>query len=118
MPASKAASSWTCDECAVTASWAADAAKPKFPHGWVREGGKTLCLGCRRELAGEAGADAMADDAPNDKRLQAKTHARIEFEVKRDPSRRDNAIAQACHTSVVAVRKARERLGVKPVSED
>ena len=117
MPASKAATRWTCDNCEVTASWAADAEKPEFPQGWTRERGKILCLNCRRELAGEAGADAVADDAPNDRRLQAKVHARIEFEVLRDPDRRDNAIAKACHTSVVAVRKARERLGVGPGGE-
>lgn len=114
MSASKAATSWTCDLCEVTASWTADAEKPAFPVGWAKERGKILCLGCRREQAGEAGAEAVPEDAPNDRRLQARTHARIEFEVKRDPDRRDNAIANACHTSVVAVRKARERLGVGP----
>ena len=108
------ATSWTCDECAVTVSWAAGSDSPEFPTGWVAEDGKTFCLGCRRELAGEAGANAVPEEAPNDRRLQARTHARVEFEVKRDPDRRDNVIAKACHTSVVAVRKARERLGVKP----
>lgn len=105
---------WTCDNCEVTASWAADAEKPAFPHGWAVEGDKTFCLSCRRELAGDAGGDAISDDAPSDERHRAKSHARIEFEVKRDPDRRDNAIAKACHTSVVAVRQARERLGVGP----
>lgn len=118
MPASKTAvTRWTCDNCDVTASWAASAEKPAFPEGWVVEGDKTFCLGCRRELAGEAGADAVPEDSPNDRRLQARTHARIEFEVRRDPDRRDNAIAKACHTSVVAVRKARERLGIRPGGE-
>ena len=114
MPSNGAATRWTCENCDVTASWAAGAEKPKFPHGWTEAGGKTLCLSCRRELAGEAGADAVPEEASNDRRLQARVHARIEFEVKRDPDRRDNEIAKACHTSVVAVRKARERLGVRP----
>jgi hypothetical protein len=118
LPASNGtATRWTCDNCEVTASWAADAEKPAFPQGWTVEGKKTLCLGCRRELAGDAGADAMPAETAPEERQKAKAHARIEFEVMRDPDRRDNAIAKACRTSVVAVRKARERLGVGPGGE-
>ncbi len=32
----------------------------------------------------------------------------------RDPERPDNQIAKSCHTSIIAVRKARDRLGVPP----
>ena len=117
MPSNTATASWTCDECQVTASWAADAEKPAFPHGWAEEGDRTLCLSCRRELAGEAGAESVSEDEPADRKVQARTHARIEFEVMRDPDRRDNAIAKACQTSVVAVRKARERMGIGPGGE-
>jgi hypothetical protein len=104
---------WTCDRCEVVASWAADAA-PSFPHGWTKEGDLFYCLGCRREMAGEAGVEDAPDDMSSDDRVQKRNHARIEFEVQRDPDRRDNAIAKACHTSVVAVRKARDRLGIGP----
>lgn len=105
---------WTCERCEVTASWAADAEAPKFPHGWTAEGESFFCLGCRREMAGEAGVENAPEDISSDDRVQRRNHARIEFEVLRDPDRRDNAIAKACHTSVVAVRKARDRLGVGP----
>src|SRR5687767_12142291 len=99
MPSKTATTSWTCDNCDVTASWAADADKPAFPQGWSKDGGKTICLSCRRELAGEAGADAVPEEASNDERLKARVHARVEFEVTRDPDRPDNRIAKACHTS-------------------
>jgi len=38
--------------------------------------------------------------------------ARIDFEVRRDPARANGKIAQACRTSIPAVRKSRERLGL------
>jgi hypothetical protein len=47
-----------------------------------------------------------------------RSHARIEFEIKRDPSREDNRIAKAVGTSTFAVRKARARLEGDPIEED
>jgi hypothetical protein len=67
-------------------------------------------------MAGDAGLEGVDEDAPNEKRLQIRSYARIEFEIKRDPERQDNQIAKACGTSTVAVRKARARLGLTPIS--
>ena len=52
--------------------------------------------------------------APAAERQKLRSHARIDFEVKRDPERPDNLIAKSCHTSIIAVRKARARLGIPP----
>lgn len=104
--------SWTCARCAVTASWAEGSVAPAMPANWVKEGDECHCLGCRREMAGEAAVVVLGNDAPVDQRQRQRSHARIEFEIGRDPSRPDNKIAKSCHTSAVAVRKARARMGL------
>ena len=106
------ATTWTCARCDVTASWAVGAANPALPATWTSDGGGIHCLGCRRDLAGEAGIVDLAEDAPAEQRQRQRSHARIEFEIGRDPSRPDNRIAKSCHTSVIAVRKARARMGL------
>jgi hypothetical protein len=103
----------TCDRCEMTVSFAAGTKNPVVPTTWATKRGKSHCLACRRDLAGEAAADALASDATPAQRLKARSHGRLEFELQRDPSRQDNRIASSCHTSVVAVRKARERLGLR-----
>jgi hypothetical protein len=50
-------------------------------------------------------------------RARLRSSAIIEFEVRRDPGRSDAKIANAVHTSVVAVQKARERLGAHAAFE-
>lgn len=112
MPESAAAVDWTCERCGVTVSFMADAPNPGMPATWVDREGVLHCLGCRRDLAGEAGTADMPEDAPAADRQKRHSHARIEFEVSRDPARPDNQIAKSCHTSVVAVRRARDRLGL------
>jgi hypothetical protein len=103
---------WTCERCRVTVSWRADVKSPEMPASWSNEGGELHCLNCRRDLAGEAGLAGLADDAPAADRQKLHSHARVEFEIKREPDRPDNQIAQVCHTSVISVRKARERIGI------
>ena len=110
--AEEATLDWTCDRCEVTVSFMPGTESPKRPDSWVEEGGVLYCLGCRREMAGEAGVEKIADDAPANERQRSNSHARIEFEIRRDPERPDNQIAHACHTSIVSVRKARERMGL------
>ena len=110
--------SWTCARCEVTVSVSPEVKKPRLPATWVQENGELYCLGCRRDLAGEAGLDGVDDDTPSQRRLQIRSHARIEFEIKRDPDREDNRIAKACGTSTFAVRKARARLGMGPEEPD
>ena len=94
----------------MTVSFAPDVERPRLPTTWARDNGELYCLACRRDMAGEAGPEGVADDLPDQKRLQIRSQARIEFEINRDPERQDNQIAKACGTSTVAVRKARARL--------
>jgi hypothetical protein len=94
----------------MTVSFGPEVERPRLPTTWARENGELYCLACRRDMAGEAGLEGVADDAPDAKRLQIRSQARIEFEINRDPTRQDNVIAKACGTSTVAVRKARARL--------
>src|SRR5262245_31798838 len=103
---------WTCARCEVTVAMPKGPDTPKLPVGWERKGKKLYCLACRREMAEEASIADIPDDAPAAKSQQLRSAARVEFEVKRDPSRPDNQIAQACRTSIPAVKKARERLGL------
>ena len=116
--ASAAPNTWTCSRCEVTVSFAPDFENTGLPATWAEEDGDLYCLGCRRDMAGEAGLEGVDEDAPNQTRLQKRSHARIEFEIKRDPTREDNRIAKAVGTSTFAVRKARARLDGDPVEED
>jgi hypothetical protein len=109
---------WTCSRCEVTVSFAPDFENTGLPATWVEEEGELYCLGCRRDMAGEAGVEGTDEDTPSQKRLQMRSHARIEFEIKRDPTREDNRIAKAVGTSTFAVRKARARLEGDPVEGD
>jgi hypothetical protein len=111
-PAQGEVTSWTCARCEMTVSFADDVERPRLPSTWARKGGLLYCLSCRREMAGDAGVEGLDEDTPNDRRLQLRSQARIEFEINRDPARPDNQIAKACRTSTVAVRKARARLGI------
>jgi hypothetical protein len=109
---------WTCSRCEVTVSFAPDFENTGLPATWIEEDGDLYCLSCRRDMAGEAGVEGTDEDTPSQKRLQMRSHARIEFEIKRDPSREDNRIAKAVGTSTFAVRKARARLEGDPIEED
>jgi hypothetical protein len=113
MPDAAPATDWTCARCEMTASWTAASENTERPPNWVEADGVLYCLSCRREMAAEESLDALPEDATRESRRQARSNARIRFEIERDPSREDNRIAKACHTSIVAVRKARQRLGLK-----
>ena len=112
MPDAAAATDWTCARCEMTASWTVASENTERPPNWIEADGELYCLSCRRELAAEESLEALPEDATRERRRQARSAARIEFEIGRDPSREDNRIAKACHTSIVAVRKARQRMGM------
>jgi hypothetical protein len=85
--------------------------KTTFPSGWSRKkNGDVHCRICRRELAAQAALEKAPSDTPLEMRQQIQASARLEFEVRRDPEQHDADIAKACGTSMVAVRKTRERL--------
>jgi len=117
-PASAAPNTWTCSRCDVTVRFSPEVADTGLPDTWSQEDGELYCLSCRRDMAGEAGLEGLDEDMPSQKRLQIRSHARIEFEIKRDPTREDNRIAKAVGTSTFAVRKARARLDGDPTEED
>jgi hypothetical protein len=104
--------SWTCARCGVTASWMEGVERPALPANWGERNGESFCLGCLRELAGDDGLEGAPEDASLEIRRQLRSAARVEFEIKRDPDRADGQIAQACHTSIPAIKKARARMGV------
>lgn len=104
---------WTCARCEMTIRWAPEADNPGLPSTWIDDNGVFYCLSCRRDRAGDAGVESLPEDAPPDVRHRTRSQARIDFEIQRDPNRQDNRIASACHTSTVAVRKARARLGLQ-----
>ena len=116
--ASAAPNTWTCSRCEVTVSFSPDVTDTGLPSTWSQENGELYCLSCRRDMAGEAGVEGTDEGTPSQKRLQMRSHARIEFEIKRDPTREDNRIAKAVGTSTFAVRQARARLDGDPAEED
>ena len=103
--------SWTCTRCSVTAKYMAHVEVPKSPLGWtVHKNGDAYCRICRRERAAEQALDKAPAGLSLEERQQLSASARLEFEVRRDPDQHDAEIAKACGTSMVAVRKTRERL--------
>jgi hypothetical protein len=110
---SEPAADWTCARCEVKVSWTAEVERPALPATWVRDGDELYCLGCRREMAGEAALAGLDEGATAERRHQVESRGRIDFELKRRPERENNRIAKSCHTSVKAVQKARVRLGLQ-----
>jgi hypothetical protein len=106
------AADWTCARCEVTVSWTAEVERPALPGTWIREGDELYCLGCRRERAGEAALVGL-DEESAERRRQAESRARIDFEMKRRPEVQDSRIAKVCHTNVKSVQQARVRLGMQ-----
>jgi len=101
----------TCARCEMTTRWAPTGrASKKTPPNWLEKGGLAYCLACRRELAVEAALDSAPEESTNKHLAQLRSAALVEFEVERDPDRRDGEIARAIHCSAVAVGKARERV--------
>jgi hypothetical protein len=84
------------------------------PPNWAEVNGIEYCLGCRRELAGDARAETLSDDDSLADRIRAHAEGRIEFELDRDPDRCDTRVARACKVSVQLVRQVRDRIGVYP----
>ena len=81
-----------------------------LPANWTENHQGPVCLHCRREQAADAAVGRL--DLSLKERAQLRSHSIIEFEVRRAPDRSNSQIANAVHSSVVAVQKARERLGV------
>ncbi|HKG36356.1 MAG TPA: hypothetical protein VKA89_07975 [Solirubrobacterales bacterium] len=111
MSPAKTAKSWTCGRCGVTASWMPGTGEGR-PADWEEVEGELHCLVCRRAVAGEEGVEAEDEEKNAATRARIRTAAVIEFEIRRDPSRANGTIARACRTSVPAVVKVRQRIGI------
>jgi hypothetical protein len=108
----KAIAERTCARCEMTTTWIPRSKKEKVPANWITKNGQGYCLACRRELAVDEALADMGEDAPA-VRAKIRSQAVVEFEIRRDPDRRDGDIARAARCSVMAVSKARKRLGIK-----
>lgn len=108
-PVKDEATVWTCDRCAVSAG-RIDGGSTPLPASWESSAQGRFCLTCRRERAADAALEAAPSGSPIDARAKLRRAALIEFEVARTPDHPDGVIARACHTSVVAVTRARHRL--------
>jgi hypothetical protein len=68
-------------------------------------------------IVGETRETRVATLAGNDSlawHQQAEAEGHVELELTRAPDRCDTRVARACGTSVLVVRRVRERLGVYP----
>lgn len=108
-------SDWTCARCGMTARFMPGALNlSEMPASWDEVNGIAYCLSCRRKMAGEAKADALAEEESMADLVRADAEGRVEFELLRTPDRCDTRIARACGTNVIVVRQVRERLGAYP----
>jgi hypothetical protein len=107
------ATPWKCAFCKVEIRWIGPHADRGLPANWTEEHDGPACLACRRDLAADAAVKDLSELSFKE-RAKLRSFALLEFEVKRNPDRSNAEIAGAVHTSVVAVQKARDRLGALP----
>jgi hypothetical protein len=94
----------------MTSRWTNGLERGTLPPNWVRErDGRHYCLACQRERAVDKALE-KAGQVGIEGRAKLRSAAVVEFEIKRDPERTEGEIANAASTSVLAVRKARQRL--------
>jgi hypothetical protein len=99
---------WTCSDCGVEVSSMYRLERRGLPNNWTESHRGPLCLRCRRELAADAAVSTL--DLSLLERVRLRSAAIVEFEVRRNPGRTNAQIANAVHSSIKAVEKARERL--------
>jgi hypothetical protein len=100
---------WTCARCAVTVTYTAGASVPARPEGWGEESGELHCLNCRREIVISAATAIDEPSGPAERRKVAQ-RAVAEFELRRDPDRRDAVIAKSIRSTRTLVTQARAAL--------
>ncbi len=79
-----------------------------LPANWTTNLQGPVCLLCQRELAADAAVSTV--DLPLKDRARLRASTIVDFEVRRTPGRTNTQIANAVHSSVMAVQKARERI--------
>jgi hypothetical protein len=103
---------WTCSDCGVEVRLMDNLEPRGLPANWTESHRGLICLHCRRELAADAAISGLALSLQERARLRSTTI--VEFEVRRTPGRTNTQIANAVHSSVTAVERARERLAASP----
>ena len=98
-----ATASWTCVDCAVTATYTSSSTAT--PRSWIHGTRGWLCLNCQREEV-----IASVPTTPDDESRKARRRALIEFELRRDPEASDGQVARRAHTSTSTVRPVRAEL--------
>lgn len=93
----------------MTVSYAAGSSVPERPSGWGEDSGELHCLNCRREIVISA-ATAIDDRSQPTERRKVGQRAVAEFELRRDPDRRDAVIAKSIRTTRSLVTQARAAL--------
>jgi hypothetical protein len=99
-------SRWTCVDCSLTVRFEPGYTAPALPKGWAADRDGMHCLACQREQA-VMQAIEQADGQPE---WKVKTTALLAFELRRDPSRDDRAIARVAHVPVRRVTAMRREL--------
>jgi hypothetical protein len=102
---------WTCGNCGVEVRWNSSHEQRGLPAAWTENHHGPVCLHCRRELAANAAVALSTLDLTLKERARLRSSTIVEFEVRRTPDRSNARIASAVHSNVMAVQKARERLG-------
>lgn len=100
---------WSCARCDVSVGQL-DGKPTDLPATWTRSGGSTFCLACSRALAGDAATDSAPAACSREDLARVRRDAVIEFEIGRTPLALNREIANACHTSPVAVAAVRNAL--------
>jgi len=98
---------WTCARCEVSVG-RMDGGRTDLPPTWTRSEDEAFCLGCSRELAGQAAQAAAPASSSREVLARLKRDAVIEFEIGRVPDAPNRTIAQACRTSLTAVTAVRK----------
>jgi predicted Fe-S protein YdhL (DUF1289 family) len=98
---------WTCARCTVSVG-RMDGGASDLPPTWTRSDEEAFCLGCSRELAGQAAQAAAPASASREVLARVKRDAVIEFEIGRVPDAPNRTIAQSCRTSLTAVTAVRK----------
>jgi len=91
---------WTCDRCGVRTSFSPGSSEPVEPDGWAEVDGQWRCLACRRAVVVDAAGAGSG----------AARRALAEFELLRDPSASDRAIAKRINCATSSVTPIRARL--------
>ena len=102
---------WTCGRCEVSSRFPGLERADAPPPNWAEVDGEAYCLACRRaRAADEAAAEAMIAGSGREDVVKVRTAAVVEFEIARNPDRRNGEIARSARCSPLAVVKARKRL--------